>query len=177
MNSEIISLTIGTDRPYFNFTKAILSYLKAGLFTSIALTILWNRFPKVFTLELVLSLIVLIFILILGSFALLMYSFRKNVKLIKIVTGKSKMENFEIVLDIRRNLNWGILEQEAGFIKFYNNTTAIHGGEIVTIFQNDSIYFYGFTFPNLFNLNNYREMVYLEFENEVEKRLERKTSS
>lgn len=165
-----------TDRPYFNFTKTVLSYLKAGLLTSIALTILWNQFPQIFTLELILTLIALIFILILGSFAFLKYSFHKNVKLIKIATGKSKMENFEIALDIRRNLNWGILEQEAGFIKFYNPTTALHGGEIVAIFEDGSIYFYCFTLPNLLKFNNYREMMYFEFESEVKKLLEKKTA-
>ncbi|UII20728.1 hypothetical protein [Fulvivirga ligni] len=169
INSEIAKKVLDTKKPHYNLFPEFKGYLNMSIRLGALILIVGFLLFKAFLIPVIISLLI---VSLTGLIYLyLNWSFKKNIKLIEINTRRSKSENYEAVLNIRRNLDWGIKVNEGFYLTFYDDNTALKGGEIVCVFEDNSIYFYCVRISQLWPFKHYSDESYEEFENAIEHEL------
>ncbi|MEM8568060.1 MAG: hypothetical protein AAGF85_16480 [Bacteroidota bacterium] len=169
ISSDTINKILKTKKPQYNLYPEFKGYFDISLRMSALVLIIGILLFKAYLSSLIIALSIIVLTGLIYLY--INWAFKTHVKLIEINTGLTKSENYELVLTIRRKLDWGLKDSERRFLTFYDNNTAVKGGQIICVFEDKLIYFYCVRISELWPFKRYKDNSNADFAKAVETEL------
>ncbi|MEP2774141.1 MAG: hypothetical protein ABJH05_18435 [Fulvivirga sp.] len=169
IDTHTINKVLKTKKPQYNLFAELKGYFDIALRISALVLIVGFFIFKAYFYSFIIALTIIFLAVVIYLY--INYAFNRYIKLTEINTGLTKSENYELVLTVRRKLDWGLTDNEGTFLTFYDNNTAMHGGQIICVFDDKLIYFYSVRLSELWPFKRYKDNSKTKFKEAIENEL------